>query len=67
MRQLRIEPLTEKALTTMASSAAEYRGYKDVTRCVRHDIDKLLSLGIVREHNGKVHAVDSNDVSEMSH
>jgi len=52
----RVKPLTEKALAAMAALAVEYRTYKDVPRCVRHDIDRLTSLGLVREH-GKVHAV----------
>ncbi len=56
MRQLRVKALTEKALAVMAALAVEYCKYKDVPRCVRHDIDRLTSLGLVREH-GKVHAV----------
>jgi hypothetical protein len=56
MRQLRVKPLTEKALAAVAALAVEYRKYKDVPRCVRHDINRLTSLGLVREH-GTVHAV----------
>ncbi len=50
----RVKPLTEKALAAMAALAVEYRTYKDVPRCVRYDIDRLTSLGFVREHGGKV-------------
>ena len=57
MRQLRIKPLTVKALAAMATSAAEYRDYKDVPRCVAHDIARLESRGLVRQHGGKVQAV----------
>src|SRR5258705_4035534 len=56
MRQLRVKALTEKALAVMAALAVEYCKYKDVPPCVRHDIDRLTSLGLVRE-DGKVHAV----------
>jgi hypothetical protein len=54
LRRSRVKPLMEKALAAMAALAVEYRTYKDVPRCVRHDIDRLTSLGFVREHAGKV-------------
>jgi hypothetical protein len=58
LRQLRVKTLTQHTLTTMASSAAEYRDYKDIPRCVDHDIDSLFSLGMIREGNGKLHPTD---------
>jgi repressor of nif and glnA expression len=55
LRRSLVKPLTEKALAAMAAAlAVEYRTYKDVPRCVRYDIDRLTSLGFVREHGGKV-------------
>jgi hypothetical protein len=56
LRQIRLKPVTEKALATMASSAAEYRSYKDVPRCVQHDIARLTALGLVQIRGGMVHA-----------
>ena len=53
MRQLRVKPLTENALATMALSAVEYRDYKYVPRCVRSDLAGLVSLGLVHEHGGQ--------------
>jgi hypothetical protein len=56
IRQLRVKALTEKVLVTMASSATEYRSYKDVPRCVEHDISGLAALGLVQIRGGKLHA-----------
>ena len=59
IRQLRIKPLTEKALTAMAAGAPEYRDLKLVDRAVANDVDGLVVLGLVIKQGGKVHASGS--------
>jgi hypothetical protein len=55
LRQLRIKPLAETALTKLAAKALAYRDYKHPDRCVRHDIAKLTERGLVQARGGKIH------------
>jgi hypothetical protein len=57
MRMIRIKPMTEKALVTMAASAPEYRDLKQIERAVQNDIRGLLSLGMASKQGGKVQTI----------
>jgi len=42
LRHIRVEPMHESKLVKLAADAAEYRPYKQVPKCVSHDVAKLV-------------------------
>jgi hypothetical protein len=66
MRQVKLKPCSESKLVNTAPKAPEYRAYKDPARCVRHDIAKLLELGMITINNLMITACGSGGAARAS-
>jgi predicted alpha/beta hydrolase len=55
MRQLREQPMAEVKLAKAAAAAVEFRGYKDVPRCLQNDLARLTTLALVQIRGGRFH------------
>jgi hypothetical protein len=55
LRQLRSRPMQQQTLSKLAADAQEYRPYKQIPKCVAHDLAKLAERGLIRHRDGGCH------------
>jgi hypothetical protein len=48
MRHIKAEPMCAEALAKLAKGSVEFRGYKDLARCIENDIRKLAQRGLIQ-------------------